>query len=142
MTYTHRDSINSLPNNLNPYLKRIFMIDWILIIFFTCVFIACRFLQFRWFFWATVLTARVITCFFPGQARKLILDAWCQSFRFPLQLIPWVKILSTFADISFRRNDMTIPYLILGITLVYVVTVIIIYLKSKRSERFRLPPLG
>jgi len=48
-------------------------------------------------------------------------------------LVRGVKILSTFAYVFNSRNNMIIKYLILGITLVYVVTVIIIYLKSERS---------
>jgi len=48
-------------------------------------------------------------------------------------LVLGVKILSIFAYFSNRRNNMIIKYLILGITFVYVVTVIIIYLNSERS---------
>ena len=44
-----------------------------------------------------------------------------------------IKILSKSADIFNRRNDMIIKYLILGFTIVYVATVIIIYLKPDRS---------
>ena len=51
----------------------------------------------------------------------------------PMCLVRGVKILSTFAYIFNRRNNMIIKYLVLGITLVYVVTVIIIYLKTERS---------
>lgn len=49
-------------------------------------------------------------------------------------LVRGVKILSTFAYIFNRRNNMIIKYLILGVALFYVVTVIINLPKAWQSE--------
>jgi hypothetical protein len=50
--------------------------------------------------------------------------------QFPLQPaapIPWVKVLSKFADIFNRRNDMIIKFFVLGISLIYAVLLMIYY---------------
>jgi len=44
-----------------------------------------------------------------------------------------LKILSVFADIFNRSNDMATKYLVLGFTIVYVVALLIYYLKSDKS---------
>jgi hypothetical protein len=44
-----------------------------------------------------------------------------------------IKILSKIADSYIEDKDMVIKYLILGFTVIYVATVIVIYLKPDRS---------
>jgi hypothetical protein len=72
----------------------------------------------------------------PRQARKahpVRLVLIFLNFLFSLQrLARGFKVLSTSTDILNRRNNMITNYLVLGITLVYAVTELILYLKSEK----------